>query len=248
MRRRYRDSVARMVAVATLTLMAGCGSSGSDVAMTPPDTTPMLRCGSQPFPLTALDNPSGAEHGTDPSDLALAAWLGHQEPSIDAPLTGWRRIRLDGDTAEYTTFGSDTPKGVSLSFERHGDMWKWSGSSGCGPAGVVVPGTAETRWSLDPDFPPPAPTDTIVHVLVNRTACNDGRQVTPDEVHPPVITATAGEVVVLFTSDPVSPGMHTCPGPMGTPLMLDLGEPLGARSLLDGGSYPPQPVISSAFP
>ena len=87
-----------------------------------------------------------------------------------------------------------------------------------------------------------------MHVRVSRLDCNDGRRVTPEEVHPPVITTTADQVAVWYVSDPVSPGMHTCPGPMGTPLVLDLGEPLGTRTLVDGGTYPAQPVTSTQMP
>jgi hypothetical protein len=236
-------------------MMVSCGSPGTDQSAGPTATTAttelMISCGAEPFPVSALDHPVGAETGTDPSDQALAAWLADQSPSIGAPLTGWKRLYLDNESAQYTSAGDATGEGVSLTFEHHGNTWQWAGSGGggCASGGAVfVPGTAETNWSLDPTFPAPKPTDITVHILVDRLACNDGVPVTPDEVHAPAITFTAVSVAVLYVSDPVSPGAHTCPGPMGTPLLLDLAQPVGQRALLDGSAYPPAPVKTTSFP
>lgn len=251
MPRRLCWTVGCLLVVATL-VASGCGSSGSKLGTSDPGTTAttelMLTCGSKAFPASAFDGPVGAEHGANPSEQALAAWLASQTAMPNAPRTGWRQLYLDADSAQYVSARDASGESLWLLFERHGDAWNWSGSGGCGAATVVVPGTGETRWSLDPAFPAPGPADTTVPVIVDRTACSSGEPVTPDEVHAPVITFTADSVAVLYVSDPVSPGSHTCQGSMGTPLTLDLGQPLGSRKLLDGAVYPPAPVESSSFP
>jgi hypothetical protein len=47
------------------------------------------------------------------------------------------------------------------------------------------------------------------------------------------------EVVVTFTVEALSPGVHTCPGNDQVPYELDLGQPLGERRLVDGSCRPP---------
>ena len=246
-----------IVVAALMTLPAlGAGACGSraevpaaDATSLPADPTPMLQCFGTPFPVTALQGPANAEQGTDPADQALSAWLAHQNPNIGAPMTGWVRLRMDADSAEYRAMDATGTEATSLRFERHGDTWTWAGSGGCGTSipVAVAPG-AETRWALDPAYPPPSPTDRVVHVRVSRLTCNDGRMVAPEEVHPPVVTVTDQSITVLYTSDPVPPGMHSCPGPMGTALTLDLGQPRGTRTLLDGSTYPARPVTASEAP
>ena len=253
MQRRLGWSVGCLLVAASV--VAGCGSSGTQVGAGGPGTSGttattelMLTCGWKPFPASAFDGPVGAERGADPPDQALAAWLATQGASMGAPPTGWTRLYLDDDFVEYASAVDASGQRDSLNFERHGDVWKWSGSGGCGAATVVVPGTGETRWSLDPAFPAPGPADTTVHVIADRMACSSGEPLTPEEVHAPVITFTADSVAVLYVSDSVSPGSHTCQGSMGTLLTLDLGQPLGRRKLLDGAVYPPAPVESSSSP
>src|SRR3954469_886627 len=137
MRRRHGRSVGCVLVAAIV--LAACGSSGSELGVSDPATTGttattelMVSCGSTPFPASAFDGPVGAEHGADPSDQALAVWLASQTIMPEAPRTGWRRLSLDGDTAQYASERGRSEDSLWIGFERHGDAWKWSGSGGCG--------------------------------------------------------------------------------------------------------------------
>lgn len=97
------------------------------------------------------------------------------------------------------------------------------------------------NWLLDPAFAPPSETDSEVHVLVKERECASG-QPPVNRLQPPQIEASASEIVVTFFLESmlVTEITVTCPGNPFTPYLLDLGEPLGNRTLRDGG--PPSPT------
>ncbi|HEY5434537.1 MAG TPA: hypothetical protein VIK13_04840 [Candidatus Limnocylindrales bacterium] len=61
----------------------------------------------------------------------------------------------------------------------------------------------------------------------------------------PVIAYTATAVTITIGVCPLG-GPQACPGPPGTPAIMRLAAPLGARTLLDGGRVPAAPP-SPAF-
>ncbi|HJP87449.1 MAG TPA: hypothetical protein VJ850_00215 [Candidatus Limnocylindrales bacterium] len=97
------------------------------------------------------------------------------------------------------------------------------------------------NWALDPDAFPPDPTTTELRLLVWERACSGGAPAT-GRMSAPVVDFGPTAVTVTLGVRPleVPPGYAvTCPGPPGTPAILRLAEPLGSRSLLDGGCTPP---------
>lgn len=56
----------------------------------------------------------------------------------------------------------------------------------------------------------------------------------------PVVVMAAESVTITIGVRPLG-GVNTCPLPPGTPAILTLPEPLGKRTLLDGGRVPPAP-------
>jgi hypothetical protein len=97
------------------------------------------------------------------------------------------------------------------------------------------------NWLLDPAFAPPSATDTEVHVLVKERECASG-QPPANRLQPPQIEASASEIVVTFFVESmlVTEITVTCPDNPSIPYLLNLGEPLGNRTLKDGG--PPSPT------
>ena len=96
---------------------------------------------------------------------------------------------------------------------------------------ITSPSGADTAvWEMNPFEPPPRDGSTF-RALVSRLGCNDGVN---GRVLAPTIERTADTVTVTFTVEKASPGAHTCPGPLPTPYDVDLGEPIGNRSLVDG--------------
>lgn len=112
-------------------------------------------------------------------------------------------------------------------------------------SGQIPTGYGLATWALDPTYPTPDAATSTLHILVWERACSSG-QPTTGRMSPAFITYGASSVTIAIGVRP-RPGAQTCPGPPGTPAIVDLTGPLGARTLLDGGVYPPAPP-SPAFP
>lgn len=95
------------------------------------------------------------------------------------------------------------------------------------------PGDAAV-WFLAPDRTPAA-SSTSLAVLVSRLDCNSG---VTGEVLPPEIRKSESEIVVTFAVAPRSPGAASCQSNNQVPYEVDLGEPIGRRSLIDGECLP----------
>ncbi len=110
---------------------------------------------------------------------------------------------------------------------------------GCGDedtsAGAIRTSTslqvgATAVWELGSDASLTASSQTFT-AMVSRLACSGGET---GEVFEPTVESTAEQVMVTFTVAPLPEGDHTCPGNDRVPFVVDLGEPLGERSLWDG--------------
>lgn len=110
-------------------------------------------------------------------------------------------------------------------------------------SGPLSPEFGPATWALDPQYPVPMETTTELHVLVWERACSSGSPAT-GRMSTPVVEFASASVTITIGVRPlqVEPGSGvTCPMPPGTPASLRLGEPLGSRTLLDGGRVPPAP-------
>lgn len=105
--------------------------------------------------------------------------------------------------------------------------------------GTLAPEFGPATWALDPAFPAPGPTTDELHVLVWESTCSSGRPTT-GRMSAPLIDAGPTTVTITIGVRPLS-GLQGCPGPPGTPALVKLTEPLGRRTLLDGGRVPPAP-------
>ena len=115
--------------------------------------------------------------------------------------------------------------------------------------GAVPDGFRLATWALDPAFPSPGPESTSMHILVWETLCASGRPTT-GRMSAPAISFGSKTVTIKIGVRPLG-GVQACPGPTGTPAILILPEPLGARTLLDGGRTPvgpPSPGFIAASP
>lgn len=80
-----------------------------------------------------------------------------------------------------------------------------------------------------------------MHVLVTERECASG-QLPGERLQPPQIETSSDEVVVTFFVESmlVTEITVTCQGSPSIQYLLNLGEPLGNRTLKDGG--PPSPT------
>lgn len=133
-----------------------------------------------------------------------------------------------GDTPDETTepLGGDPPDEVDTPDEAD-------------PPGADVGETAV--WRVD-DRDPPDDAATSFTALVTRLGCNGGVTGTVLE---PVVTADAERITVTFAVEPVSPGVHTCPGNDGVPFAVELADPVAGRELVDGACLSGDAVTTS---
>jgi hypothetical protein len=226
------------------------------------DTSPgaiLLACGSDSvFPVSALSRPTGAEQGSDPAAVALRDVFtqGFAQGQQMDQYQDWIKVVATSDRVAFLGTLGGGPGHMLVELERHDGQWRYRSSGACALE-VQRPGLTTARWALDPIAPAPTATDTKLHVIVNDPECNDGVQLDPKRVHPPTVTFTAKAVSIGYYVDSVSPGLHTCPGPigapgrpdiMGIPVVVDLGQPLGTRQVLDATQYPPAPARTTTDP
>ena len=81
---------------------------------------------------------------------------------------------------------------------------------------------------------------TTITAYVTRLGCNTGRT---GEVLKPTVTRSANDVVVTFRVAATS-GVQRCPSNDGVRVVVDIGEPIGRRVLVDGACGPGGAAIS----
>jgi hypothetical protein len=113
-----------------------------------------------------------------------------------------------------------------------------------GTSGALSAEFGPATWALDPAFASPGPDSTELHILVWEMACSSGSPAT-GRMSAPAIAYAAATVTITIGVRPLG-GPQACPGLPGTPAVVRLTAPRGARTLLDGGRVPAAPP-SPAF-
>lgn len=85
-------------------------------------------------------------------------------------------------------------------------------------------------WTVDDTAPPRADSDSF-KALVTRVECSGGQT---GEVLEPQVIVEGERIVVTFTVAPLPEGGYPCPGNDQVPYTVQLGEPIGQRTLVDG--------------
>jgi hypothetical protein len=114
----------------------------------------------------------------------------------------------------------------------------------CGVVEVLMP-PGEARWALAPGAEI-GPETTEFVAMVTEMACAGG-QSSAGRIIGPDISVTDESITVTFRARARS-GPATCPGNPATPVVVELPEPLGDRTLLDGGTDPPRDPPECADP
>lgn len=207
----------------------GAGTLGLDLRYT---------CGRFPFgPEVLTAGPGNAEQDAGPAAAALRAHLAGEGPDIDfLPDTGWRLAGMDALTAEFVVVGGDLGMKM-VSLENGAAGWKVSGWGDCQPRVQLPADLGSAEWAFDPAQPKPSAATPTFDAMVTEMECNSGQPADGRIVGPQIIKS-ADTVLVIFAVRP-RPGSQSCPSNPATRIGVDLGEPLGGRTLLDGGRLPP---------
>lgn len=235
--------VARWLPLAALILVldGGCGSeeAAPSRASAGGGADPIVACGPRTdgFPADALRGPTGAESADTPEAEALRDLIANPGGIEPIPEEGWRLLTRDDQEA---VFGAESRSGlVVVTLRSEEGHWTYDSSGDCARIMVVPPdGSVSAVWWPDPAAGEQRNT-TVLRVLATDLSCASGRP-TGDRLHPPSVTADADNVIIAFTAEPLG-GNQTCPGGPPTPYEVQLREPVGDRTLLDGAHWPPRP-------
>jgi hypothetical protein len=120
-----------------------------------------------------------------------------------------------------------------------GDTGSPSGGAGIECPDAFDPTTGSpARFRVHPDHPLQREDESLI-LLVTEIACSGNRPI-DDKLLPPVIEYGANHVLVRLFLEPLEPVDHPCIRNDATRMIIDLGEPIGDRILVDG-SVPPGP-------
>lgn len=206
-----------------------------------------LTCGQSPaFHPVLLDGRGHAEDDGDAAGAALRDYVRTAPAEAGLPKSGWTRV---AQLAHYVQFVAPRAGGGGWSivaFELREGRWDLDTAGDCRLGPAVPEGVTIAEWRLDPAFPAPGPDDQMIHVLINERACSGG-QSPEGRVEPPVVVRGAEAVTITILVREI-PGGNDCPGNPDFAMPIELPEPLGARPLFDGGTFPPTgPVTSYAL-
>jgi hypothetical protein len=107
--------------------------------------------------------------------------------------------------------------------------------TGCYP---IVLGRGPAEWWIDQNVVPLAPGTELIHAIVREQSCASGDSA-EDRVLNPVVVSRPDAIFITFAVVR-RPGAQTCEPNPAFPHEFLLGEPVGGRSLFDGGTSPPR--------
>ena len=105
------------------------------------------------------------------------------------------------------------------------------------PRPSVPEAVSVADWWVDTSAEPIEPDSEAIPALVHENACASGQDA-GGRIVPPSVVYGPDTVTVTITVRRIA-GVAECPGNPLTPFTIELTEPLGDRTLLDGGQIPP---------
>jgi hypothetical protein len=132
--------------------------------------------------------------------------------------------------------GAGDPPYAYAALELRDGRWAPRGWGQC-RIELEADGWGNARFRLDPAVRPD-PHSRSVSVLATEMACAGGQAPQGREVRAVVLDET-DEVVSIVILVEAPTGGQTCPGNPSFEFQVDLGSPLGDRTILDASVYPP---------
>lgn len=219
----------------------------SSLKLPPFSDDPTITCGinsSLPFPAAALSSPTGAERGSSPAAKAFHSDLtgpNHGYFDNGGLLKVWR-LATETDHDAYF-LGGDGAERYFQHYTFKGGRWGWDDSGSCASTTVVVPGTNIVALNLDDGQTVDADT-TKVRLQVTELTCTGGAALTADRIVGPQVHVEADRVVVtMATRPPTDATSKSCVAAQPLEVVVDLGQPLGSRPLLNGNRFPYKPIV-----
>lgn len=224
-----RFLVTLTLAGALLTGMGGV-SSADDAA----DQPTLRTCGNAGFPLSVFSKPGGYQK----EQTGLAAMLRH-EFSIDRlfPRKGWRVVARGENWAELVAGKPKRNGNAWILFRKQKGKWRFeSGWDSCWFEPYRTESSAG-EWFVAKGQKA-TPETTSLKVDVFEMDCNSGKPPWGRIMKPEILYREDWIVVTYFVRHKPTPTWETCPTNPPLSKKLKLAEPLGDRTILDGGKFP----------
>jgi hypothetical protein len=231
------SSAAASGAATAVPTVAPSAAATASAAPTAAGDIQLLAC--QPtgpaFPVAALEGAAGTEQADNPAAAALRQFLGGPD-GADLPANQWRELVR---TKSQVLYGHDDPGGeadviVMARAQLANSEWTIADSGQChlrtwyaNAYGIAA------DWKLSGKV---AASATSFRALVTEFACASGKSAS-GRIGKPRIAYTNESVTITIGVRPLQ-GTQDCPGNPATPLTVRLSEPLGTRTLFNGGPYP----------
>lgn len=166
-------------------------------------------------------------------ELVVGEWFGEGS----AFGGGWEWVVIERDDARMVLLGEGPNGYADVTIERDGDTWQAAGFGGCRfMTSTTLAGFGIGAW-VAAAGPVPDPQSSTLDVLVMERACASGQPPVGREIRPVVLSGEEVlEIVVLIEA----PGglAQTCQGNPWHATTIDVGEPIGERTLVDGHVSP----------
>lgn len=194
-----------------------------------------VRCGVLSLkPQVAFSQPTGAERGDRPSEVALREALADGTfASMEPHMHGWSLL---AETPRYAEFGNGRFGGrletIGVAHRRKG--WRATGYTGGCEAAVIHAGREAVTWRLASGRHP-TPTTTTIGVIPTGGECGPP---VDERLKPPAFREENGALLMSLWERPFH-GASFCPSFFEKPVEIRLPEPLGHRRLLDSSVFPP---------
>lgn len=199
----------------------------------PEDGVLIARCGAAEF-VFGTTAPAGtpldeeAQRAFDEAGEAVAVeWFGEGKGFGG----GWEWVVIERDGERMLFLGKGPDGYADVTIERQGDTWRAAGWGGCRfMTSTTLAGFGIGAWVTDPDSKPD-PLSSTLDVLVMERACANGEPPVGREIRPVVLPGEETiEIIVLIEA---VEGGATCPSNPWHATAVDIGEPIGERTLFD---------------
>ena len=229
-----------MIVVALIGVAMGCegpASSPSGSGTASPELQLRYACGTFAFDPAFLNRGGNAEQGADPIAVALRAHLARPGQDFDSlPDTGWVLVGSDDRRAELIT-RDQAGSLLNVFLENSPTGWTVTGWGGCEPSLALPPGLNRADWRPDPEAGLPDAGTVRLKIVVTERECASG-QSSEGRIVGPLLLFDGDRVLVAFGVRRLPGDVQTCQGNPPTPMLLDLGQALGDRLLIDAGHLP----------
>ncbi len=186
-------------------------------------------CGNgERFDIESLSGPANAEQSADPAVAPLRSLA----PQLGLEPTHWWSVYRSTTAAEFLGRTSSGPYDYVVIELRGDGSWGLKGYGDC-QMQYVETGLSTIAWSIDPANPP-TPGTRELHVLA-RDLCPG---TLARRLGKPVIRYGVDSILIALTASLAAPGGPGCGTGQTAAFTLQLDEPIGARTLIDGSIWP----------